>query len=102
MKYIQAPWKRVFYNSKAWHKCRASYIKSVHGLCERCGQPGKIVHHKTYLNARNVNDPSVSLNHDLLEYLCLTCHNGEHFGGALVAAGLRFDEDGNLVSNGVE
>lgn len=93
----QEPWARKFYNSKAWKVCRLAYIQRVHGLCERCGKPGKIVHHKTYLNGSLVNDPAVSLNHAKLEYLCLDCHNGEHFGGSVTAKGLQFDEDGNLV-----
>ena len=75
---------RAFYKSTAWQQCRAAYIKSVGGLCERClseGKivPGYIVHHKCYLTPDNINDPSVSLNFDNLEYLCQECHNQEHF-----------------------
>ena len=73
-----------FYHSAVWKKCRAEYISSVGGLCERClakgiYRPGYIVHHKEYINADNLNDPSVLLNHNNLEYLCLECHNQEHF-----------------------
>lgn len=67
-----------FYNSKEWYKCKSSYIKSVHGLCERCDKPGYIVHHKKTLTPNNINDSNVTLNHDNLEYLCLDCHNAEH------------------------
>lgn len=93
------PWARKFYNSAAWKKCRLSYIAKVHGLCERCGMPGKIVHHKKYLTPQNINDPSVSLNHEKLEYLCQDCHNGEHFGSGetAVSDGFTFDSDGNLI-----
>ncbi|WP_135553201.1 HNH endonuclease [Paenibacillus cymbidii] len=92
-------WARAFYNSKAWLICRAAYIAKVFGLCERCGAPGKIVHHTVWLTPQNINDPSISLNHDLLEYLCQDCHNKEHMGShePVVAEGLRFDEYGNLV-----
>ena len=43
-----------FYKSKAWQECRASYLKSVGGLCERCYKKGLIVpattvHHKIWL-----------------------------------------------------
>lgn len=92
------PWAEKFYKSKAWLKCRKAYIDSVCGICERCGKPGKIVHHKTYLNEKNINDPSVSLNFTNLEYLCQDCHNTEHMEreNALVRGGLNFDEKGNL------
>ena len=88
---------RVFYNSKAWRICRLSYIQTVHGLCERCGQPGKIVHHKVYLSPRNINDPTVALNHKNLEYLCLDCHNTEHMAKLPVASGLIFDMNGDIM-----
>ena len=73
-----------FYKTAAWLKCRAAYIKSVGGLCERCladGKivPGYIVHHKCYLTPENINDTSVTLNWDNLEYLCQPCHNAIHF-----------------------
>jgi len=87
-----------FYKSRAWQKCRASYISKVHGLCERCEQPGVIVHHKEYINIGNVDDPYVTLNHDNLEYLCQTCHNKEHFSKhEPLAKGYAFDVEGNLI-----
>ncbi|WP_201009021.1 HNH endonuclease [Paenibacillus glycanilyticus] len=92
-------WARKLYNSKEWKACRASYIESVHGLCERCGEAGYIVHHTIYLTPQNINDPEISLNHELLEYLCLTCHNGEHMGNhePITAQGTQFDAEGNLI-----
>lgn len=76
-------WAKPFYQSTAWKQCRAKYIKSVGGLCERCSKKGLIVagyivHHKCYLTPENINDPSVTLNWDNLEYLCQDCHNKEH------------------------
>ena len=73
-----------FYKTSAWLKCRDGYIKSVGGLCERCLKnnkivPGYIVHHKIRLDGWNINDPSITLNWDNLEYLCIDCHNKEHF-----------------------
>ncbi|MFP3666561.1 HNH endonuclease [Priestia sp. SIMBA_032] len=91
-------WAKPFYNSSAWKKCRKSYIVSVFNLCERCGEIGKILHHKEYLTPENINNPEVSLNHELLEYLCQECHNREHherFG--VVQYGLKFDENGELI-----
>ena len=76
-----------FYSSKIWKDCRAAYIKSVGGLCERCRKRGEIeagskkrpleVHHKIRLSAANINDPSVTLNWDNLELLCKDCHDEE-------------------------
>lgn len=86
-----------FYKSSAWKKCRASYITAVHGLCERCGAGGKIVHHKIYLSERNIHDPSVTLAHENLELLCHTCHNIEHITALPVANGLVFDAYGNVL-----
>ena len=82
-----------FYNSKAWKRASAAYMASKHYICERCGRPAQICHHKTYLNGTNVHDPAIALSFDNLEALCLDCHNAEH--------GLRhdiavFDDAGNV------
>lgn len=90
------PFAIQFYKSKAWQKCRAAYIQSVFGLCERCGRPGVIVHHKEKLTPANINDPTVTLNWERLEYLCPECHNREH-SASVTAEGLRFDANGDLV-----
>lgn len=91
-------WAERFYKSKAWRECRDAYFVSKHGLCERCGGPGKIGHHKIYLTPQNINDPDVALNFENLELLCQDCHNQEHHGSDAVADGLMFDEEGNLVA----
>lgn len=72
-----------FYKSKAWHSCRDSYMSYIGGLCERCLSkglytPAYIVHHKIYINEDNIQEPSITLNWDNLEALCLECHNDEH------------------------
>jgi 5-methylcytosine-specific restriction protein A len=67
-----------FYNSKEWQKCRHAYITSVFGLCERCKHEGYILHHKVKLTPNNINDQSVTLNFDNLQYLCTECHNIVH------------------------
>lgn len=92
---------KPFYNSAAWKKCKAVYIKSVHGLCERCDKPGYIVHHRKVLTPNNINDPNITLNHDNLEYLCLDCHNAEHGFNrekkSVTKKGYKFNEKGELV-----
>jgi len=88
---------KLFYKSKSWRDCRDAYFAYRYGLCERCGKPGKIVHHKVYLTPENINDPYVSLNWDNLELTCQYCHNEEHHGTVPAAEGLTFDEEGNLI-----
>ncbi|WP_342541030.1 HNH endonuclease [Heyndrickxia sp. FSL K6-6286] len=92
------PWAKSFYNSKQWKECRKGYIASVSGLCERCDDPGYILHHKTYLTPKNINDPSITLSWSNLEYLCKDCHNKEHFEKySPLRKDVMFDEEGNLV-----
>lgn len=84
MRYEAPEQQRAFYKSKAWQQCRAAYISKVGGLCERClahgiVRPGYIVHHKKYITPETITNPEVLLNHDNLEYLCMDCHNNEHF-----------------------
>lgn len=92
-----------FYKSKAWRKCRAAYIKSVGGLCERHLKQNKIVkgyivHHKDYITEENINDPDITLNFDNLEYLCHDCHNEEHFKkNSVINDELEFDPEGNVI-----
>lgn len=74
-----------FYLSPAWKRCRASYIKSRGGLCERCYRQGRykagvIVHHKVHLSPENIHDPAVTLGWDNLELLCRDCHAAVHSG----------------------
>lgn len=94
---------KKFYKSIAWQKCRTAYIKSVYGLCERCKKPGYIVHHKILLTPNNINNPSVTLDWNNLEYLCLDCHNLEHNfereKKSVTRKGLAFNKNGELVED---
>lgn len=72
-----------FYKSQAWKQCRAAFVKSKGGLCERCYSRGEykagvIVHHKIHLTPENIKDPDVCLNWNNLELLCRDCHGAEH------------------------
>lgn len=69
---------RDFYKSQAWLKCSRGFMQSKNYICERCGAPAKICHHKKYLTPDNIQNPLVSLNWDNLECLCQECHNIEH------------------------
>lgn len=89
---------RDFYTSKAWRDTQRAYMLSKNYICERCGKPAVIVHHKTYITPKNINDPNITLNWDNLEALCATCHQHEHFtNNQVTAEGLVFDSSGNLV-----
>lgn len=92
-----------FYKSARWKKCRAGYIKSVGGLCERCLIDNKIVkgyivHHIKYITPSNIDDPDITLNWENLEFCCIDCHNKEHFGkDTVIRDDVTFDKEGNLI-----
>ena len=94
---------RSFYNSKAWQKCRRSFIATRvgidGGMCEHCRQDlGYIVDHVEELNPTNINNPDITLSHDNLQYLCLECHNRKTFGSLSVTRDdVMFDDNGDLV-----
>lgn len=90
-----------FYHSTAWKRLSRAFLLSRNYICERCGKPAEIAHHRHYLTAENVLNPDISLNPDNLEALCLDCHNKEHFGtGGATVAGLAFDQCGDLIEKG--
>ena len=89
-------WAKAFYLGKAWKQSSKGYMESQHHICERCGEPAKICHHKIYLTRNNINNPYITLSWDNLEALCQDCHNKEHHK---TEPKLRyhFDEEGNIV-----
>lgn len=64
-------------------------------ICERCGAPAVICHHKQWLDDKTVNDPAIALSFDNLEALCQECHNAEHGSRHDVAV---FNDAGELVA----
>ena len=92
------PAQVAFYKSRCWLRARAAYLEAKNHVCERCGRPATIVHHKRHITPENVTDPSVTLNPENFEALCHDCHNAEHFGQGVTAPGLKFDGHGNLVA----
>lgn len=84
-----------FYDSKAWKRVSAAYMSSKAYICERCGKPASICHHKTWLNGSNVHDPNIALSFDNLEALCIACHNLEH---GLKHNVTLFNEDGSIAA----
>lgn len=93
---------RKFYKSKAWQRCRASFIGKRQGidggLCEHCKKKkGYIVDHIEEITPENINDVNITLNHENLQYLCLECHNTKTFKkNFAIRKNLFFDEEGNL------
>jgi hypothetical protein len=87
-----------FYKSKAWRQCRTGYFRSQHGICERCGGAGRIVHHKKYITPANINDPRIALDWSNLELLCDECHQKEHQNTQNAAQGVKFDANGDLLA----
>ena len=88
----------TFYHRKARRKLSKAFLMSRYYICERCGKPAVIAHHKIHLTAANITDPNIALNPDNLEALCMDCHNAEHFGGGgATVAGMRFDQNGDII-----
>lgn len=96
------------YSSQQWKKCRASYLKSVGGLCERCLQkgiyrPAEIVHHKIFLDEQTASDPRVCYAFENLEAVCREhheeIHNNKIFLPHNKSTKHRYDvrEDGSII-----
>lgn len=101
MKEYTAEAKR-FYKSKLWERTRALYAQSVGGLCERCLKngiytPGKVVHHRIYLDDQKLRVPEIALSYDNLELLCQECHNKEHHHTEPKRR-YSFDKFGNIIN----
>lgn len=93
---------KKFYKSKAWQRCRASFIGKRQtvdgGLCQHCkSKRGYIVDHIVEISPDNIDDVDIILNHNNLQYLCLECHNTKTFGKhRSTRENLFFDEEGNI------
>lgn len=83
------------YNARKWRRVRKAYLESKNYICERCGKPAQIVHHKKYLTAENANDSNIAYNFDNLEALCQDCHNIEH--EHFTKSGAVFTDGGDVV-----
>lgn len=91
----------TFYKGDAWKKVRAQFINDRigedGGMCQRCKAAlGRIAHHTIELTPGNIGDAGIALNPELLEFLCLDCHNKEH-GHFRAERKCFFDDDGNVI-----
>jgi Restriction endonuclease len=89
-------WARSFYLSTAWEKTRVAYLISQDYICERCGEPAKVVHHRVWITRKNINDINIILSWENLEALCQDCHNKEHHKKE-ISRRYNFDKDGNVI-----
>jgi hypothetical protein len=76
-------WARTLYLSRAWVELRQRLILQRGPVCEQCGAvvadtSGLVGHHKVALTPQNVTDPTITLNPDNVELICLKCHNAKH------------------------
>lgn len=95
------PWGNRFYKSKRWQACRNAYYEQQHGICEVCGEPGKVVHHIEELTQDNIDDPMINMNPDNLQLLCWSCHEktkGKY--GIPIRPDITFDNEGNVLPSG--
>lgn len=96
--------QKQFYKTQAWRRARDAYIQHRiaidGGLCEVCGdEPGRIVHHKIWLDDVNCNDPDISLNPVNFMYECQTCHNKETDPRKGIPGRCRYGQNGEILRN---
>lgn len=104
-------WAKGFYASTLWANARGYALKRDRYVCQRCGAPATMVHHKVYLTESNIRNLNITVNPDNLESLCEECHRLEHdeqrksFNLSdekkkireLIQPDYTFDADGNIV-----
>jgi 5-methylcytosine-specific restriction endonuclease McrA len=96
--------QKEFYKSLAWKRARQGFITQRlaidGGLCQVCGEePGKIVHHTTWLDDVNCNDPDISLNPARFLYECQTCHNKEKDPRTATPGRCLYGPNGEIIKN---
>lgn len=89
---------KKFYESKSWKQVRDSVLKENYGMCSKCNQrPAEIVHHIIWLNAKNINDPYITLGRDNLMPVCRVCHSLIHEGTGSTTEEVIFDSNGDVI-----
>lgn len=91
-----------FYRSKLWQDKRREILRRDLYTCEICGGRASEVHHEVELTPDNIDDPSVTLNNNLLRSLCGDCHKAITLNRIDCAEEFVFDENGQLTPRGVD
>ena len=96
------PFAISFYRRKSWKQCRRSFIAHRMtidgGQCQRCDSQGYIVDHVIELTEGNIEDSSIALNHENLQYLCFRCHDNKRYKeNRYIRDDLMFTDDGDVV-----
>lgn len=94
-----------FYGSSKWKKVRQEYLRTVHFICEECGNPAEQVHHIDPLTEEDyyVNYEKC-YGHNNLIALCRKCHNIKP-GHFLSGKGKQAIADGykvNMITGEIE
>lgn len=84
-----------FYNSKAWHVCRAQVLRRDLYTCRDCFDRASEVHHIVELTPSNINS-GLALDPDNLVSLCHACHDKVTKGSGDLVDGYYFDDDGQV------
>lgn len=90
-----------FYGSAKWKKCRDAYKRKMHYVCELCGRPADVVHHKNELGPEDyfVNTEKC-YGEDNLMCLCHDCHNKIHHSSQAIEEGYSVDmRTGEVIYN---
>lgn len=89
-----------FYRSKLWRDKRREILRRDLYTCGICGERASEVHHEVELTPGNIDDPSVTLNNNLLRSLCGDCHKAITLNRIDCAEEFVFDENGQLTPRG--
>jgi 5-methylcytosine-specific restriction endonuclease McrA len=90
--------QQQFYHSRAWKRLSRAFLSSRNYICEVCGNPAELAHHKKHITPQNLGNPEITLNAEMLQAVCINCHNTIHYStGGAVVKGLEFDENGDLI-----
>ncbi len=89
---------KKFYESKSWKQVRDTVLKENYGMCAKCKErPSEIVHHIIWLNAKNINDPYITLCRANLMPVCRVCHGIIHEGTGSTTEEVMFDSNGDVI-----
>ena len=75
-------WAQAFYLSQNWKDTSRAYLLTQNNICERCGEPAKICHHKTYLTRESF---CITVGGYVAEAAGEIAENLRYYGGYLLA-----------------